>query len=277
MQWFFVSGDKARGPIEEEELRRMASAGELQPQQWVWNQAMGDQWAPAQTIPGLFAATPPTATAPAVPGSGALEPGAPVPPFAPAHNRDLMARARASLSGQWGLAVGAVLLYNVLCFASGAVPFLGAIVSLLVAGPLAVGLCLFSLHLARRTSPLIADLFDGFKAFGPALAASILMAIFILLWMLLLIVPGIIAAYSYSQTYFIIAENPTISPLEAIRQSKEMMQGRKWKLFCLMWRFFGWGLLSLLTCCIGFLWLGPYVQTTLAHFYEDVKGARRQA
>jgi uncharacterized membrane protein len=70
--------------------------------------------------------------------------------------------------------------------------------------------------------------------------------------------------------YFIVADDEDTGPLEAIGQSKEMMKGNKWKLFCLQWRFFGWALLcSLLP--IGYLWLIPYMQTSFAKFYEDVK------
>jgi uncharacterized membrane protein len=62
--------------------------------------------------------------------------------------------------------------------------------------------------------------------------------------------------------------------MEAIDQSKAMMKGNKWKLFCLGWRFFGWILLGILTCGIGLLWVLPYLQTSMARFYEDVRGAQ---
>jgi uncharacterized membrane protein len=88
---------------------------------------------------------------------------------------------------------------------------------------------------------------------------------------LLLIVPGIIAALSYSMTYFIIAENDSIGSLEAITKSKEMMRGNKWKLFCLCCRFLGWILLCILTIGIGFLWLYPYMMVSFAKFYDDIK------
>ena len=97
------------------------------------------------------------------------------------------------------------------------------------------------------------------------------MCIFILLWTLLLIIPGIIATYSYAMTFFIIADDPQAGALEAIGRSKEMMRGHRWKLFCLFLRFIGWSLLCLLTFGIGFLWLTPYMQTSLAHFYDDVR------
>lgn len=57
------------------------------------------------------------------------------------------------------------------------------------------------------------------------------MVIFIFLWTLLLVVPGIIAAISYSQTFYIIAEDSSIGPMDALRKSREMMDGYKWKYF----------------------------------------------
>ena len=116
-------------------------------------------------------------------------------------------------------------------------------------------------------------LFDGFKQFGTAFLTSLLMTIFICLWLMLLIVPGIIAMLRYSMTYFVLAENPGMSALDAIRTSKQLMKGRKWKLFCLWWRFFGWMLLCILTCGIGFLWLMPYMTASYARFYDDVRQA----
>ncbi len=70
--------------------------------------------------------------------------------------------------------------------------------------------------------------------------------------------------------FFVIADDEDCGPLEAISRSKEMMRGNKWKFFCLNWRFFWWGLLCMILP-IGFLWLVPYMQTSFAKFYEDVK------
>ncbi len=84
-------------------------------------------------------------------------------------------------------------------------------------------------------------------------------------------IPGIVAALSYSQAFYILAENPGIGALEAIRISKRMMYGYKGKLFLLYLSFIGWAILSALTLGIGYLWLIPYVSTTLANFYEEVK------
>ena len=86
------------------------------------------------------------------------------------------------------------------------------------------------------------------------------------------ILPVIRAGLSYSQVFYILADNPTTGAYEAIQLSVSMMDGQKWKLFCLGFRFIGWFLLCILTCFIGFLWLYPYMTTSYAHFYDDVRG-----
>ena len=116
-------------------------------------------------------------------------------------------------------------------------------------------------------------LFDGFSDFARSLVASLLMCIFVFLWSLLLIIPGIIAALSYSMTYYILADNPDVTASEAINMSKRMMFGHKTELFWLYLSFIGWAILCLFTFGIGFLWLLPYIQTSTAIFYENIKGA----
>ena len=96
------------------------------------------------------------------------------------------------------------------------------------------------------------------------------MSLFIFLWSLLLIIPGIIAAYAYSQVFYILADNPSLSGMEALDQSKQMMKGRKWKYFCLCMRFVGWSILCIFTLGIGYIWLAPYMAVSLANFYRDV-------
>ncbi len=182
-----------------------------------------------------------------------------------------MQQARESLAGKWGQAIGALLVYMLVMVAIQLIPFAGAIIGLLIGGPMAIGLATFSLALARDKEANINQLFEGFNKFGLALAAYFLMVLFIILWMLLLIIPGIIAALSYSMTFYIIADEDSIDAMEAIDKSKAMMDGYKWKYFCLGLRFIGWALLCILTFGIGFLWLMPYMQVTNAKFYDDVK------
>ena len=189
-------------------------------------------------------------------------------------NVELMEMAEKSLTGKWGLAVGTYFVYFLILIAlqlmNEYVPLSG-IATLIITGPLTLGLAIFSLNISRNTNPKSDQLFDGFKNFGTSIGAYLLMVIFISLWTLLLIIPGIIAALSYAMTFYIIADDDSIGAMDAIDKSKEMMEGFKWKLFCLNLRFLGWGLLCLLTLGIGFLWLAPYIQVSLANFYLDVK------
>lgn len=97
------------------------------------------------------------------------------------------------------------------------------------------------------------------------------MNIKISLWTLLLVVPGIIKSFAYAMTPFIIAEHPELSADEATHQSSMMMQGHKFDYFYLLLTFIGWFFLALLTAGIGFFWLMPYIKTTCAAFYNDLK------
>lgn len=185
-------------------------------------------------------------------------------------NRDLMRQAREALKGRWGLAVGGNVIYLVLTLLIQSIPNVGWIGGLIIGGPLMIGWAFFFLSFSRRQDAQLSQLFDGFQNFTKALVTYLLMILFILLWTILLVIPGIVAALSYSQTFFILAENPQMESMDVLRKSKALMKGNRWKLFFLLWRFFGWFLLGILSLGIGFLWIMPYVQTTLARFYDDL-------
>lgn len=100
---------------------------------------------------------------------------------------------------------------------------------------------------------------------------AILYYIYIVLWTCLLIVPGIIKSFSYAMSFFILKDNPEISASEAIRRSQIMMKGHKFELFKLYLSFFGWMLLIILTLGILTFYVSPYMYTTFAAYYEDLK------
>ncbi|MCE9548877.1 DUF975 family protein [Candidatus Nomurabacteria bacterium] len=190
----------------------------------------------------------------------------------PIDNVLLMKEARETLKGKWGLAVGGSFLYLAITIIVGAPDDVGPILGLLIDGPMLLGLSVFSLALARKQEASISQLFLGFNDFVRTFAAYLFMGVFTLLWLLLLIVPGIIAAYSYSQTFFILAEDKSISARNAIKKSKAMMKGNKKRLFFLSLRFLGWLILCIPTLGIGLLWLMPYFHVTMAMFYDSVSG-----
>ena len=186
-------------------------------------------------------------------------------------NRDLMQQAREALKGKWGLAVVGNLIYLALMSVGQFIPLVGHFSSLIVGGPLLLGVTTFFLALSRRQEATFSQIFDGLQRFVDALITYLLMALFIFLWSLLLIVPGIMVALSYAMTFFLTAENPGLKGKEALQRSKALMNGNRWKLFCLFLRFFGWFLLGALTMGIGFLWIMPYIQTAMARFYDDLR------
>jgi len=122
------------------------------------------------------------------------------------------------------------------------------------------------------SAPKIETIFSRFTHFGNALLLRLLMFVKILLWTLLFIIPGIVAAYRYSMAPYLMAENPDLSATEAIEQSKRMMAGNKWRRFCLDFSFIGWRLLAALTGGIGGVFLRPYVKAAATAFYLDLTG-----
>ncbi|WP_414839569.1 DUF975 family protein [Carnobacterium sp. TMP28] len=114
------------------------------------------------------------------------------------------------------------------------------------------------------------------KYFLGTLLVYIFTAIFTALWTLLLVVPGIIKTFSYSQAYFIFKDRKSfagdekVSALDCITESRKMMDGHKWEYFVLQLSFLGWGILSILSFGIGFIWLNPYMNTTFAAFYKNL-------
>ena len=195
-------------------------------------------------------------------------------------NQVLMTQALKSLTGKWGIAIGAWLVFFILTdfqvgwewqMNDGGDYKVGLkIIGLIIGGPLSLGYTTLILLISRNQKPDFAILFSGFKRFGVSLAAYLLMAIFTILWLLLLIIPGIIACLRYSQTYYILSEDENIGPLEAISKSKEIMVGNKWKLFCLYFRFIGWFILCIVSLGLAGLYVGPYFSQSCANFYNDL-------
>jgi len=182
----------------------------------------------------------------------------------------LMQLARESLKGKWVSAVGTFFVYLSFTVGLHFIPIVGPITTLIISGPFALGLAIFLLSISRNQDAKLEQVFQGFNNFGTGLVAYLLMALFIFLWTLLLIIPGIIAGISYSMTFYILADDNSITTMEAIDKSIKMMNGYKWKYFCLGLRFLGWALLCILTLGFGFLWLLPYMQTSMTKFYDDV-------
>lgn len=190
-------------------------------------------------------------------------------------NSELMANARKHLAGKWAPAIGMIFMYIMIVLILSVIPVVKNFASLLVTGPFSLGMAIFFLAVVEDQEPEVLMLFEGFNQFVKALATYLLMVLFILLWLLLLIVPGLMAAYSYSMVFYILRDNPELGPREAIERSKQMMYGNRWKYFCLHCRFIGWALLCLLTLGLGFLVLAPYMAASNAEFYKDLLRAEQ--
>ena len=121
-----------------------------------------------------------------------------------------------------------------------------------------------------RKERQVRDLFSQFDRFGQGFLQSLLRALYIILWALLFVIPGIIKAYSYAMTPFIMAENPEMTAKEAINASKVLMDGHKWELFCLDFSFIGWYLLCVPTLGIGAFFLNPYTNAAYTAFYRHI-------
>lgn len=152
-----------------------------------------------------------------------------------------------------------------------AVSFSG-IGTLILMGPLAFGLAAFSLNLVRsngENADLVQE-FSGFKRFSDTLITGLLYYLFILLWSLLFIIPGIIKSYAYSMTFYLMNDDPNLSGNDAITKSRQLMKGHKWKLFVLDLSFIGWWFVGMLCFGIGTLWVAAYQEAAHVHFYEDL-------
>lgn len=193
-------------------------------------------------------------------------------------NSEIRHIAVEKLSGNWGIGACITIVYGLIynwpniprvTDSLGITSSLGILSILLL--PIVYGYEISYLEMVRGKKLDFSMLFEGFKDYGRILGTTLLVAIYTLLWTLLLIIPGIIKAYSYSMTSFILKDNPELQYNGAIDKSMEMMRGKKMKLFILDLSFIGWAILSLFTLGIGFLFLSSYIQSSHAVFYEELK------
>jgi uncharacterized membrane protein len=184
---------------------------------------------------------------------------------------ELKSSAKAQISGKIGILFAMFLIMFGVSIASSFVPVLGSIANLLVNAAFALGGAWVFLRIAKGEEVSVGNIFYGFEDLWTAIKAQFFVGLFISLWLLLLIIPGIIKAYSYSMTYFILAENKGMSVLEAITLSRKMMNGHKMDLFLLCLSFIGWFILVVITFGIAGIWVYPYFYATLTNFYLSVK------
>ena len=132
-----------------------------------------------------------------------------------------------------------------------------------------VGLC--SYFIESQSTGTDAGFAKLFGNYINVVKVMFMQKIFIFLWSLLLIIPGIIKAYEYAMVPYIVAEDPNIGYKEALERSKDMMNGHKFELWVLQLSFIGWMLLGVLACCIGTIFVLPYQNATYAEYYMKLK------
>lgn len=205
-------------------------------------------------------------------------------------NQDYKNAALAALKGRWAPAVVCAIVYVLALSLSSIFTALSDVenqqlsVILIVSGcsiaasiflfnPLTVGFYNTMKEVyVRGEEKMTASMFR--IGFGNVIRNSfgmLLMQIFIFLWCLLLLIPGIIKSFSYALTPYILADSPELTPNQAINLSSKMMKGHRFDLFWLMLSFIGWMFLGVLTLGIGYFWLMPYMYVSIGAFYEDVK------
>lgn len=220
--------------------------------------------------------------------------------------RDFRAWAREALRGHWAPAIGVAFVgtllgggvdltsyvtqvtYNVESGTSstGLLDFISrdvwamlvtitvvsSLLAIIIGGAITLGMCTYNLNLVNRRESRFSDLFSQFHRLWAGFCMNFLTGLFVFLWSLLFIIPGIIAAYRYAMVPYLMAEFPELGVLDAMRESKRLMTGSKWRLFCLQLSFIGWSILCLFTMGLGTLWLNPYTMAAEAAFYMDVTG-----
>ena len=192
------------------------------------------------------------------------------------------------------------LQYRTIIIAAIVVLVIWLIITIVIGGAGKLGYAIFNLKLVDNKEVEFKDLFSQFHRLDDGFCMNFLVGLYTVLWTLLFIIPGIIKGYSYAMTPYILAENPGMTATEAITESRRIMDGNKWRLFCLGFSFIGWGLLcaapiliatgiltgvairteSIATLLLifplgiplgaGYLFLMPYQEAAWAAFYRDV-------
>ena len=176
--------------------------------------------------------------------------------------RDLMRFVEAYNSGNYEYALSYITRFQ----PSGAASLLDTLLQMLMM-IVSAGFVIFIINTIRDTGAAYGNLLDGFSIAGKVILLNVLEAVFIFLWSLLLVVPGIIAAYRYRQAIYILIDDPSKSVLQCIRESKEMMDWHKKELFVLDLSLIGWLLLDTFVPFAA-VWTAPYTGTIYALYYD---------
>lgn len=145
-----------------------------------------------------------------------------------------------------------------------------AVVQFIIGNVVAIGYAKYNMDLVDGEEGKMGTLFDYFPQWKTMVLAGFLQMLIVFVGMLLFIIPGIVLGLRYAMTSYILAENPDLGAWEAMKRSKELMDGNKYRFFCLGVSFLGWSILANLVPAIGQLFLMPYINASHAAFYRDV-------
>lgn len=179
-------------------------------------------------------------------------------------NSELYISAWKGLSGFWGICI----LFNLIYFIISS--FSTNIILFVLLGSLNVGLSIFYLNVTRKNNPEISNLFDGFNDFSSSFVAYILILISVVIGTCFFIIPGIYLGLSYSMTYYVIADNPGISGLEAMKKSRLLMDGNILKLFFFLIRYLFLFVLGCIPFGLGLFVVIPWFYVAHSKFYENL-------
>ena len=172
-----------------------------------------------------------------------------------------------------GTSIPGMLVSGIIAVVVGGVMIVSALLGIFLFNPLEVGGCRFFMENSEY-QPTVGRLGFAFQKgmYGKTVLTLFLRKLFIGLWSLLLIVPGIVKAYEYRMVPYLLADDPNMTRQDAFRLSKELMYGQKWNTFVLDLSFLGWSLLSLCTCgLLAIFYVNPYVQATNAELFLELK------
>lgn len=193
---------------------------------------------------------------------------------------NLKEKAKQQISGNIGVFLLMYIVITAIILLLGVIPAAGGLLSFVAAAIFEMQYIIIFLALSNGIQPEFKNLFDIFsnsRLCGNAILLYILTSVFTFLWSLLLFVPGVIKALSYSMAPYILAENEYyMSPQDAIKESMRIMEGHKMDLFILELSFIGWFLLTSITCGIAGIYVIPYYQATLTNFYKEIKDTSEQ-
>jgi len=186
----------------------------------------------------------------------------------------LMREARSILQPYWLISVGVCLVYAIILGVPPELNTYGEWLSLLLAGPLNLGLCMYFLKISNSESPGIENIINGFQPLLQVLLLYFVSSLLIVLGLLLFILPGIVLSMGFSMSYYIMAEQQDVTFVEALQKSWDLTQDHKMDLFLLNIRFIPWYVLGLLCLVVGVFVVIPWHQTTLALVYKEFKAKK---